>query len=108
MINTFKLITVLGTSDAQNFSSGISEALITTQWGLIVAIPALMLAAFLARKAKTVLDDMEKLSIRFMNQIPEPDEKGDTPPPPAPPKKPAPSVDLDLEIDLDGDALPQT
>ena len=108
MINTFKLITVLGTSDAQNFSSGISEALITTQWGLIVAIPALMLAAFLARKAKTVLDDMEKLSIRFMNQIPEPDDKEDTPPAPPKQENPAPGDELDLEIDLDGDALPQT
>src|SRR5690606_30139971 len=43
MINTFKLITVFGTGDAKQLSSGISEALITTEFGLIVAIPSLVL-----------------------------------------------------------------
>ena len=67
MINTFKLITVFGTQDASTFSSGIAEALITTEWGLITAIPCLLIAAFLARKARTVIDDMEKLGVRIMN-----------------------------------------
>ncbi len=69
MINTFKLITVFGTGDAQTFSSGISEALITTMWGLIVAIPTLLLNAFLSRKAKAVLDDMEKTAVAFINHL---------------------------------------
>jgi biopolymer transport protein ExbB len=67
MINTFKLITVFGTQDASTFSSGIAEALITTEWGLITAIPCLLMAAFLARKARAVIDDMEKLGVRIMN-----------------------------------------
>jgi biopolymer transport protein ExbB len=67
MINTFKLITVFGTQDASTFSSGIAEALITTEWGLITAIPCLLIAAFLARKARAVIDDMEKLGVRIMN-----------------------------------------
>lgn len=67
MINTFKLITVFGTQDASTFSSGISEALITTEWGLITAIPCLLIAAYLARLAKAALDDMEKLGVRIMN-----------------------------------------
>ncbi len=71
MINTFKLITIFGTGDAQTFSSGISEALITTKWGLIVAIPALLLYGFLSRKAKGILDDMEKVSVVFMNELPD-------------------------------------
>ena len=107
MINTFKLITVLGTSDAQNFSSGISEALITTQWGLIVAIPSLMLAAFLSRKAKTVLDDMEKLSVRFLNQIPgaeDEDSDDEETPTPQPPKI-SDTTESDLDLDM---GLPQT
>ncbi|MEM8953718.1 MAG: MotA/TolQ/ExbB proton channel family protein [Verrucomicrobiota bacterium] len=70
MINTFKLIMVFGTGDASTFSAGISEALITTKWGLIVAIPTLLLAAFLSRKAKAIIDDMEKVGLRFMNSIP--------------------------------------
>jgi biopolymer transport protein ExbB len=67
MINTFKLITVFGTQDASTFSSGIAEALITTEWGLVTAIPCLLIAAFLARKARAVIDDMEKLGVRIMN-----------------------------------------
>lgn len=67
MINTFKLITVFGTGDSGTFSAGISEALLTTQWGLITAIPCLLIAAFLGRKAKAAMDDMEKLGVRIMN-----------------------------------------
>ncbi|MBE7498334.1 MAG: MotA/TolQ/ExbB proton channel family protein [Verrucomicrobiaceae bacterium] len=67
MINTFKLITVFGTQDASTFSSGIAEALITTEWGLVTAIPCLLIAAFLARKARAAIDDMEKLGVRIMN-----------------------------------------
>ncbi len=69
MINTFKLITVFGTGDAQTFSSGIAEALITTEWGLIVAIPTLLLSAFLGRKAKAIMDDMEKMAVAFLNHL---------------------------------------
>lgn len=67
MINTFKLITIFGTGDASTFSSGISEALLTTMWGLVTAIPCLLMAAFLSRKARTTLDNMEKLAVRLMN-----------------------------------------
>lgn len=67
MINTFKLITVFGTQDASTFSSGISEALLTTEWGLITAIPCLLMAAYLARLARAAMDDMEKLGVRIMN-----------------------------------------
>ena len=67
MINTFNLITIFGTGDASTFSSGISEALLTTMWGLVTAIPCLLMAAFLSRKARAALDDMEKLAVRVMN-----------------------------------------
>jgi biopolymer transport protein ExbB len=70
IINTFKLITVFGTGDAKTLSSGISEALITTEFGLIVAIPALFFHAFLSRKARRVIDAMEKTSVSFLNRIP--------------------------------------
>jgi biopolymer transport protein ExbB len=69
IMNTFKLITVFGTGDVKTLSSGISEALITTEFGLIVAIPSLLLHAFLARKAKSVVDEMEKAALAFLNQV---------------------------------------
>jgi biopolymer transport protein ExbB len=69
IMNTFTLITVFGTGDVKTLSSGISEALITTEYGLIVAIPSLLLHAFLSRKAKGVVDSMEKSALAFLNQV---------------------------------------
>ncbi len=69
IINTFKLITVFGTGDVKSLSGGISEALITTEFGLIVAIPSLLLHAFLSRKARGVVDQMERSAIAFVNQV---------------------------------------
>jgi Biopolymer transport proteins len=70
MITTFKLITVFGSGDAKTLSGGISEALITTEFGLIVAIPALLLYAYLSRKSRAVVDAMEKTAVAFLNRIP--------------------------------------
>ncbi len=69
IINTFKLITVFGSGDVKMLSGGISEALITTKFGLIVAIPALLLHAFLSRKAKGIINRMEKAAVAFVNQV---------------------------------------
>jgi biopolymer transport protein ExbB len=69
MINTFKLITVFGSGDAKTLSSGISEALVTTEFGLIVAIPSLLLYAFLSRKARRLVDGMEKTAVSLLNRI---------------------------------------
>jgi biopolymer transport protein ExbB len=69
MINTFKLITIFGTGDARQLSSGISEALITTEFGFIVAIPALIGHAFLNRKAKAVIARMETTAMTFLNGV---------------------------------------
>ncbi|MCC3861497.1 MotA/TolQ/ExbB proton channel family protein [Pseudemcibacter aquimaris] len=70
MINTFELITLFGTGDAQSLSSGISEALITTEFGLIVAIPALIMHAMLSRKVQAIMTDMEKFAVIFVNGLP--------------------------------------
>lgn len=69
MIKTFKLITIVGTGDAQSLSSGISEALITTKWGLITAIPTLMLHSILNRMAKGVVGSLEQTAVGFINGI---------------------------------------
>ncbi len=68
IINTFKLITVFGSGDVKTLSGGISEALITTELGLVVAIFALVLHAFLSRKARSITDRMEQVAILFMNR----------------------------------------
>lgn len=69
IINTFKMITVSGSGDVKSLSGGISEALITTEFGLIVAIPSLLLHAFLSRKARGVVGQMETAAIGLTNQL---------------------------------------
>jgi biopolymer transport protein ExbB len=69
IISTFKLITVFGTGDVKTLSGGISEALITTELGLIAAIPALLLHAYLSRKAKGITDRMEQSALSLVNGV---------------------------------------
>jgi biopolymer transport protein ExbB len=69
MIKTFQLITIFGTGDAKSLSSGISEALVTTAMGLIVAIPTLILHGALSRMAKRKLGMLEELSAAFVNGV---------------------------------------
>lgn len=66
MINTFKVITVHGTGDPRLMAGGISEALITTELGLAVAIPIMLAAAFLGRKAQNIAADMEEKAMAMM------------------------------------------
>jgi len=69
IINTFKLITIHGSGDVKMLSGGISEALITTKFGLVVAIPSLLIHAYLSRKAKGIVSDMERTALRFTNEV---------------------------------------
>ena len=70
MINTFNMITIFGTGDPKTLAGGISEALVTTEFGLIVAVPALLLHAFVSRKAKSILGSMEQTTVAFINGVP--------------------------------------
>ncbi len=69
MIATFNLITLFGSGDPKPLAGGISEALITTLFGLIVAIPALILHAFLSRRAQGIVQTTERLGLSFVNGL---------------------------------------
>lgn len=69
MIKTFNLITIFGTGDAKSLSSGISEALVTTELGLVVAIPSLILHGLLSRMARQKIGDMEQAAVSFINGV---------------------------------------
>jgi biopolymer transport protein ExbB len=69
IISTFNLMTVFGSGDVKMLSSGISEALITTEYGLYVAIPCVLMHSFLSRKAKGLADKMEQIAVRFMCEV---------------------------------------
>lgn len=65
MIETFKLMTLFGAGDASAVSGGISEALVTTELGLVVAIPALLMHALLSRKVKTYYGALESCAVQL-------------------------------------------
>ncbi len=69
IINTFKMITVVGSGDVKTLSGGISQALITTEYGLIVAIPSLLIHAMLTRKSKGILSKMEVQAVNFLRMV---------------------------------------
>ena len=63
MITTFGMMTIFGAGDPAIVSGGISEALVTTEMGLVVAIPALIIHALLARKSGAYLQQLEAMAI---------------------------------------------
>lgn len=65
MIETFKLMTLFGAGDPAAVSGGISQALVTTELGLIVAIPALLLHALLSRRVKTYYGELESCGVHL-------------------------------------------
>ena len=69
IITTFKLLTIFGSGDPKALGGGISEALITTEFGLIVAIPSLILHAFLQRFAKAIENEFEGDAMTLLNGI---------------------------------------
>lgn len=69
MISTFDTITAYGTSDPRLLSGGISEALITTMVGLVVAIPVLLIHGFLSAKVDRIVADLEQASSRLIAAV---------------------------------------
>ncbi len=65
MINTFKVITAQGTGDANAMAGGISEALLTTQFGLTVAVPLILIHHLLSRRVDKIVGDMEEKGTAF-------------------------------------------
>ncbi len=63
MITTFMVIATSGTGDARALASGISEALITTQTGLVIAVPGLFLANFLLRRSNNLEDRIQRFCL---------------------------------------------
>ena len=69
MIDTFRIITLFGTSDPKLMSGGISEALVTTEVGLVVAIPIMLLHTLLSRRSDHLIGDMEEKAVQLTNII---------------------------------------
>ncbi len=62
MIVTFQAITLFGTGDPKLMAGGISQALVTTVLGLVVAIPTLLLHSVVAGMSKRLVHVLEEQS----------------------------------------------
>ena len=62
MILTFQSITLFGTGDPKLMAGGISQALVTTVLGLIVAIPLLFSHTLLASRSRTLIQILDEQS----------------------------------------------
>jgi biopolymer transport protein ExbB len=62
MIETFQVITLFGAGDPRLMSGGISQALVTTQLGLAVAIPLLLIHSWLQGQANKLIAELDELA----------------------------------------------
>jgi biopolymer transport protein ExbB len=62
MIETFQSITLFGTGDPKLMSGGISQALVTTELGLAVAIPILLIHSALSSKSNRLIQILDEES----------------------------------------------
>ena len=69
MITAFESIAASGTGDPRVVAGGISEALITTATGLIVAIPALIFYRYLGSKADKSRGNVSVYAVAFSNTL---------------------------------------
>jgi biopolymer transport protein ExbB len=84
MIRTFNDITAQGVGNPQVLAGGISEALISTAAGLVVAIPAVIGYRFLRSRVESLVVQMEKEAMKLVQAIDERKEMPLPAPEPAP------------------------
>jgi len=60
MIETFQAITLFGTGDPKLMAGGISQALVTTMLGLIVAAPLLFMHSYAENYSKSIISFLEE------------------------------------------------
>ena len=69
MIASFSALTSNNADSAKAVAAGISEALYTTAFGLIVAIPSLVFYNYFNRRIDAIILEMERASLHFLTRI---------------------------------------
>lgn len=69
MIKVFAVITTEGVGNPETLAGGISEALITTATGLVVAIPSLIFYRFFRGKISHLVVDMEEQALKLIELL---------------------------------------
>ncbi len=68
MIATFQSISLFGTGDPKLMASGISQALVTTMLGLMVAIPLLFLHSLIASRSRKLVQILDEQSAGLISR----------------------------------------
>ncbi len=69
MIRVFEVISTQGVGDAGALAGGISEALLTTAAGLLVAIPTVIIHNYFQKKANNLMLSMESITQEILDII---------------------------------------
>lgn len=77
MIKIFSVVATAGSGITEQLSSGISQALITTAAGLVIAIPALFTHSYLESRALGILSEIEAQILDFLHLVRGRDDDGD-------------------------------
>ena len=76
MIEVFAVITVSGIGQAGELAGGISQALVSTAAGLVVAIPTLMFYRYFQGRVEAIVISMEKDTMRLLEFLQEGQRQG--------------------------------
>ncbi len=68
LVTLFKVLNQLGTSDPKILAGGISEALVNTETGLVIAIPVLLIHGWLQERVDTLNADLSAKSLEVLNK----------------------------------------
>ncbi len=78
MIETFQAITLFGTGDPKLMAGGISQALVTTVLGLVVAIPLLFMHSLVASRSRVLIQLLDEQSAGMIARGQEQREAGES------------------------------
>jgi len=69
MIKAFQVVSVVGVGNPEALAGGISEALLTTAFGLSVAIPTIVAYNYLAHRVDRQIKEMESTSVEILELL---------------------------------------
>lgn len=69
MITTFQMLTIYGSGDPRIMSGGISEALVTTEYGLLISIPIILVHGWFQGRVDRITNTMEEKAMMLVNVV---------------------------------------
>ncbi|MCJ7657017.1 MAG: MotA/TolQ/ExbB proton channel family protein, partial [Candidatus Atribacteria bacterium] len=69
MVKAFNVIAVMGVGKPEALAGGISEALLTTAFGLSIAIPTIVIYNYLSHRVDKLIRDMEVNCVELIDLL---------------------------------------